>query len=169
MKKSILFLLLLSPFFACTKSTVEKYGCAEPPLAGVICIPNIFTPNGDGINDVLYVRTSPGLAQIDTMQFRVMDGAGSNLFVSTLPAIGWDGTYNNGKKKTGVYSWEIKATLSSGEEVEYSGTVTLLEDGISDFTVSNCAECRFDAQFNGNGGFNETLPSGEPGSLCGEE
>lgn len=159
--------MVLCSFLACTKSTVEKYGCADPALTGAICLPNVFTPNGDGINDVLYVRTSTGFAQIDTIQFRIMDGAGSNLFVSTLPDVGWDGTYNNGKKKSGVYSWEIKATLTSGEQVEYTGTVTCLKDGISDYTVSNCTECRFDNQFNGQGGFDANLPTGEEGELCG--
>ncbi len=165
MRNLCLLLIVIVLLAACTKSTIKKYGCDELPLSGSICIPNIFTPNDDGINDVLYVRQSPGLPQIDTMVFRILDGTGAILFYSSDPAVGWDGSYN-GKKKSGVYTIEIEATLVGGQIVEYSGTVTCMTKNPNEYVVDDCANCRFDNQFNGNGGFDSGLPTGEPNGVC---
>jgi gliding motility-associated-like protein len=150
---------------ACGKSTVKKHGCEDAPLTGALCLPNVFTPNSDGINDTLFVRHSSGYPVIDTMEFRVFDGTGSILFYSSDINQGWDGSFNN-KKKTGVYSVELTATLIGGTTIEYNGTITCLTDGVSDYVVENCTQCSFDNQFDGAGGFNNTLPTGESSGLC---
>jgi gliding motility-associated-like protein len=165
MKKIALLLIALLFFFACTKSTIKKYGCAEPPLTGNLCVPNIFSPNGDGINDVLYVRLSDGTPSIDTMDFKILDGTGAILFYSSKADSGWDGSYN-GKKKSGVYTYELKATLSNSQVIEYSGTVTCLAKSPNEYVVNDCANCRFDSQFDGHGNFDANLPSNEPKGVC---
>jgi gliding motility-associated-like protein len=165
MKKIGLIILVIVSIVACTKSTIKKYGCAKPPLIGNICLPNIFTPNGDGINDILYVRQSTGLPQIDTLEFKILDGTGAYLFYTSDPAVGWDGSYK-GKKKTGVYNCEIKATLTNGETVDFTGTVTCLTKTTEEFIISSCTECRFDSQFNGQGNFDADLPTYESASIC---
>lgn len=165
MKKMHCIVLLLLVFAGCTKSTIKKNGCAMAPLTGTLCLPNIFSPNGDGINDVLYLRQSPGLSQIDTLQFLIKDGAGSIIFATTDPAVGWDGAFN-GKIRAGVFQSEIKATMNSGEVIDFTGTVTCLTDYSKNYVVGNCTECRFDSQFNGHGDFDAALPTQEPGTIC---
>jgi gliding motility-associated-like protein len=165
MKKICTLILVIITLVACTKSTIKKNGCAKPPLTGNICLPNIFSPNGDGINDVLYVRQSPGFPQIDTLEFKILDGTGAYLFYSSDPAVGWDGTYN-GKKKSGVYSCEIEATLTNGETIEFTGTVTCLAKTADEYVINDCTECRFDSQFNGQGNFDVNLPTYESAGIC---
>ena len=165
MKRALIILLPLVLIIACTKSTIKKHGCSEPALSGTICLPNIFTPNGDGINDTLFIRESNGLPQVDSLIFKVLDATGSILFYGSDVKNGWDGTYN-GKKKAGVYSCEISAWMSNGQLIEFSGTVTCLPDNPNDYIISQCADCRFDSQFDGQGGFDPTLPTGEPSDIC---
>jgi gliding motility-associated-like protein len=165
MKKCFCILASLLVICGCTKSTIKKYGCSDPPLTGDICLPNIFTPNGDGVNDILLVRQSTGLPQIDTLTFMIKDASGTILFYSNDPAVGWDGSYN-GKKKAGVYTCEVNARLTNDETIEFTGTVTMLPDLLNDYRVNDCSECRFGSQFSGHGDFDTDLPTNEPSDIC---
>ena len=85
-------------------------------------IADIFSPNGDGANDILYVRSS----EAEKIEFLVFDRWGNLLFESDDVNIGWDGTYKGRKAEEGVYFYSIKMTLSSGEEVLEKGDITLI-------------------------------------------
>ena len=92
----------------------------------LIIVPNAFTPNGDGLNDVLYVRGS-GLTEINT--FRIFSRTGQNVFTSNTKSIGWDGSYNGVKLNTGVYVYYVEAICPiSGAVTRKQGNVMLINN-----------------------------------------
>ena len=88
-----------------------------------IFIADIFTPNGDGRNDVLAVRGN----NIIELDFNVYDRWGNLVFQTRQVDDGWDGTHLNGGKElnAGVYFYYIKATMIDGKEYEIKSDVTL--------------------------------------------
>jgi len=82
----------------------------------VLFIPNSFTPNGDGLNDVFKIQTF-GLTYFEMYIFNRW---GTQLFESHDPEVGWDGTHNEEFVQTGGYSYLIyfKGAKSKGKEVK---------------------------------------------------
>ena len=75
-------------------------------------IPNVFTPNGDNINDKLVAKTSGLVTKID---FKLYNRTGLQLFRTEDPRINWDGTYQGKIVSPGVYFyqcdvWETQIT-----------------------------------------------------------
>ena len=87
-----------------------------------LAIPNVFTPNGDGTNDVFSI-TSTGIKEIS---LQIFNRWGQKLYSFTGPKAGWDGIEENGKKAPdGTYFYFVKATGFDGKEIEKQGTVNL--------------------------------------------
>jgi len=86
-------------------------------------VPNAFTPNGDGLNDVF--RPIPS-GMRSTAYFRVFNRFGQLVFETSKWLAGWDGTFKGKKAETGTYVWTIKGFDVNGRDVEMSGTVILL-------------------------------------------
>ena len=72
---------------------------------GDMYIPNSFSPNGDGNNDVFL----PVGNNIGNFEMRIYDRWGELVFESKLASVGWDGNYLNQPAASGVYIREIKA------------------------------------------------------------
>ena len=88
-----------------------------------IFVPNAFTPNGDGHNDLL--KAIP--AGIGHLQyFAVYNRRGQQIFLSTNPDKGWDGTINGKPQSAGVYVWAALGTDYKGNTIRRSGTVLLV-------------------------------------------
>ena len=86
-------------------------------------VPNSFTPNGDGLNDIF--RAVPaGITSTD--YFRIYDRYGKLIFETNRFMRGWDGNYQGRKQPTGTYIWTIKGTDKFGKIIEKKGTVILL-------------------------------------------
>ena len=107
----------------CTKSDtvlVNTYGfiCED----SYIYIPNAFTPNNDGENDILYVRGQ----LIESMLFRVFDRWGEMVFESTDRNFGWDGTFRTKLLDPDVYDYYLQAVCIDGGEAIIKGNVTLI-------------------------------------------
>jgi len=85
-------------------------------------VPNAFTPNGDGRNDIVYVHST----NIRSLKFYVYDQWGELLYTSLNQANGWDGTYKGTKEPVGVYVYYLEATMNDGLLVNKKGTITLL-------------------------------------------
>lgn len=100
--------------------SIRRDICILPPTP--IFIPDIFSPNGDQINDELFVR-GEGITE---MLFRVFDRWGVQVYEGTDPQSGWDGTRNGKKSPSGVYVWYLNARLNDGTIEESSGNVTLI-------------------------------------------
>ncbi len=87
-------------------------------------VPNAFSPNGDGLNDIF--RPIPvGIAKTD--YFRVFNRYGELIFETNEWLKGWDGTYKARKQPIGVYVWIIKGVDRKGTPIEMKGTVTLIQ------------------------------------------
>jgi gliding motility-associated-like protein len=93
--------------------------CSE----SAVYVPNAFTPNDNGHNDVLYVRI---LGDVDLHYFHVYDRWGQLIFETNNQNEGWDGTYNNKPMMPGAYLYEWEAVCSGGEVFKKQGNVTLL-------------------------------------------
>lgn len=110
--------------------TVYNEGGCESSHATTVCVlastrvfvPDAFSPNGDGANDVLYVR-APGMGR---MLFRVFDRWGAVVFESRDTAHGWDGRTNKGAAPDGVYVYTLEAEMMDGERITMTGDVTLV-------------------------------------------
>lgn len=87
-----------------------------------IFVPNIFSPNGDGINDVLYVRGNG----IETLQFVIYDRWGQKVFESQDQDLGWDGSLNGKMFNTAAFAFVVKAQMVTGEFRTVTGNVTLI-------------------------------------------
>jgi gliding motility-associated-like protein len=73
-----------------------------------IFIPNVFSPNQDGINDIFYLQANPEITDINT--FRVFDRWGNMVFQSgTIPSQ-WDGKFDGTPMNPGVYIYRIEVS-----------------------------------------------------------
>ncbi len=91
----------------------------EPPF---IFLPNAFSPNADGTNDVLFLR---GL-YIERMELIIYDRWGKEVFKSTNPSIGWDGTFNGKQLAPDVYGYHLMVECIGGDQHIEKGNVTIL-------------------------------------------
>lgn len=87
-------------------------------------IPNAFTPNGDGLNDVF--RPIP-VGMVKTEWFRVFNRYGEQVFETTQWMKGWDGSFRGKTQAIGAYTWIIKGTDRNGKIIQMKGTVMLLQ------------------------------------------
>jgi gliding motility-associated-like protein len=87
-----------------------------------VVVPTVFSPNGDGQNDILYVR-GEGVVSIE---FIVFTRWGEKVFETTDMNIGWDGTHKGKVMDPAVFVYSLRATLINGDEVNTHGDVTLL-------------------------------------------
>ena len=85
-------------------------------------VPNAFTPDGDGMNDVLYVRSSVGYQ----MDFKIFDRWGELVFESHDVKHGWDGTFKGKKLEPGVFDYYLKFTCYNKEVFFKKGNITLI-------------------------------------------
>ena len=63
-------------------------------------IPNVFTPNGDNINDILKAKAYPFIEKID---MKIYSRAGNLVYQTDDPEINWNGKYNNNYVSPGIY------------------------------------------------------------------
>ncbi|MEO6133268.1 MAG: T9SS type B sorting domain-containing protein, partial [Saprospiraceae bacterium] len=94
-----------------------------------IYVPTVFSPNGDGINDVITVYGSAEVQSISSIRY--YDRWGGLLseirhFPPNDPAYGWDGTVNGKSANEGVYVWIAEVERKDGKTQVFSGNVTLL-------------------------------------------
>jgi gliding motility-associated-like protein len=100
------------------KITVLDFICEEP----YIYLPNAFTPNDDGQNDILYLRGN----LIDEMYLAIYNRWGELVFESTSPQIGWDGTYKGMKCDPAVFVYYLTVKCRGGQEYFKKGNITLI-------------------------------------------
>lgn len=117
-------------------TSTDVYGCTATDELTIyvdtdidynIYVPNAFSPNGDGINDVFNILGN-GIARVRILS--IYDRWGNIIFRSE-PAVaganGWDGTYNGRELNIGVYVWVAEVELLDGNVVLRSGNVTLVK------------------------------------------
>ncbi len=85
-------------------------------------MPDIFSPNGDGLNDVLYARAK----SVEKFTFLIYDRWGEKVFETTDTSMGWDGRYKNKPAELGVYVWYLQVSMTDGTTQNQKGDVTLV-------------------------------------------
>jgi gliding motility-associated-like protein len=89
---------------------------------GEMYVPNAFSPNNDGHNDILYVR---GLC-LQTMTFMVFNRWGEKIFETTDQKIGWNGAFKGVDMNTGVYVYRLEGKTYEGKGFSSKGNITLI-------------------------------------------
>ncbi len=85
-------------------------------------VPNAFTPDGDGLNDVFM----PKGRYIVSYKLGIFNRWGELVFTSNEFGGGWDGTVNGVQAPAAVYSYVVDATDSLGKSYQKKGNVTLI-------------------------------------------
>lgn len=108
----------------------NEYGCRSTDTCMVnidyresTMIPNAFSPNGDGNNDVFKVQN---LHFRKLLAFMVFDRWGKKVFETSNPDIGWDGTYKGKPVDAGVFNYYIKLGYADDMEETFKGDLTLI-------------------------------------------
>ncbi|MEY4110709.1 MAG: hypothetical protein RLZZ46_1064 [Bacteroidota bacterium] len=84
-------------------------------------LPTAFSPNGDGNNEIFYLR---GYG-VKSFLLQVFDRWGSRVFYSNDLKIGWDGTINGKPAQSGVYQWSLELNFGNESSIQEKGNVTL--------------------------------------------
>lgn len=85
-------------------------------------VPDAFSPNGDGENDVLYVR-GEGLARID---FKIYNRWGQVVFSTINKNVGWTGKFNGEEQPIEIYGYVLNVTFIDGSTKTLKGNISLL-------------------------------------------
>ncbi len=97
---------------------------AEVIQRPLVYVPNAFTPNGSGLNDVFMPST--GFVDIVDYYFAVFNRWGEKIYETNDLTGSWDGRYKNHKCEPDVYVWLVTFKTAAGQYIDQKGTVTLL-------------------------------------------
>ncbi|RFM26090.1 PKD domain-containing protein [Deminuibacter soli] len=113
--------LYASNQYGCTDSACQAISAVVTPLVDV---PNAFTPNGDGINDVVMLR-GYGIAKLN---FRIYNRWGEMVYQATDPKqnSGWNGRYKGTVQPQDVYTYVADVVFYDGSTYQKKGDITLL-------------------------------------------
>ena len=108
----------------------ERSGCSSESSAESITVlesfidfPNVFSPNGDGVND----EFRPAFQSVKKYNIVIYSRWGRNVYESSDLSVGWDGKVGNGDAAEGVYFYVCEAEgYIKGEHHRKKGSVTLL-------------------------------------------
>jgi gliding motility-associated-like protein len=110
---------------------VNSNGCLSPLSNTIITeincttkisLPDLFTPNGDGVNDVI----KPIIPSIKKFRcFKVFNRWGNLVFETIDSSKGWDGTFRGKNQPSETYLWLVEGVDSNGKEVKVTGMFTL--------------------------------------------
>ncbi len=106
-------------------------GCAATDTLVVLndcymSLPNVFSPNGDGVNDYFFPREllTKGLT---SFKMDIYNRWGQLVYSTTgIDGRGWDGKFNDVPQPEGVFIYMIDATFKDGQIEHHTGNVTLL-------------------------------------------
>lgn len=115
------------------ETITSSYGCDSTVNLTLdyyrIYAPNVFSPNGDGINDFFTISGGTDLVQIN--DFKIFDRWGNQVFAKqelflNNERAGWNGRIINQEAATGVYLYTANLVMNDGKERLFSGVITLL-------------------------------------------
>lgn len=88
-----------------------------------INVPTAFTPNNDGLNDI--IRPLLG-SQYTLKEFSIFNRWGQKIYSTSEAGEGWNGKLNEQLQDTGVYAWILKVTDEQNKTIIRKGTVVLI-------------------------------------------
>ncbi len=91
-------------------------------------IPNSFTPNADGVNDVFKPTATINKEDLSSYELFVYNRWGERVFYTDDLNVGWDGKYRGKVVRSGGYTYRLKAVLRfTGQELEEHGIVLVTD------------------------------------------
>lgn len=97
---------------------VDIVNCNRPN----IYVPNVFTPNNDGKNDMVFVKGE----WIESFEFEIFDRWGETVFFTDKLSEGWDGTFNGKLCDAAVYFYRLTVNCAGGKKFVEGGDITLI-------------------------------------------
>ena len=120
-----------SGIYTVTLSVNTDFGCSDEtsqtiriPTPYYFYVPNAFSPNGDGKNDI-FKPYGYGF-NAEKYEFMIFERTGRLVFRTNNYEQGWNGTDNGKKAPFGAYVYVIRTEDMDGEPKEYTGTVTVI-------------------------------------------
>ena len=175
---SLLFLLACNRSDGIVFSNPYKTCCETPAVidsvgAAKFYVPNVFTPAGDGINDLFNVFADGSVSHFSDV--RIIDRLGiviaERARVEAADLFLWDGTID-GDPYRGAFTYQFTAHDFMGSTKGVSGTACSVVCNAGDkreFPRDRVPQCNFGTQHNGQGGLDPDFPSFEDDdSLCTE-
>ena len=104
-------------------STFSYSNLANVTRQLTLTIPTAFTPNGDGLNDVLEIKGR----YLRDYTFVVVDRNGQEVFRGTQRNEAWDGTIQGHAPVLGAYVWRFQQKSEDGKPFIATGSVTILK------------------------------------------
>ncbi|MDZ4846966.1 MAG: gliding motility-associated C-terminal domain-containing protein [Chitinophagales bacterium] len=114
--------LIATNQFNCN-DTLERPNYITISQKPIIYVPNVFTPNGDGVNDVLHVQGSA----IKRYKLHVFNRWGEMIFASENITDSWDGTYHGKELQPAVFAYDLFVEFTNRTIHRQQGSVTLLK------------------------------------------
>ena len=127
---------LVSPYAVITRPItfvvvgIDERGCPNTDSVRInvdysdpIFIPSAFSPNGDGRNDIFRIGS---FSFQRLLEFKVFNRWGQEIFSTTDPNQGWDGTWKGSLQNPGVFQYIIRIAWPDGKIELYKGDVTLV-------------------------------------------
>ncbi len=111
-----------------TMITQDIFGCADTISLTILAedpgvfIPNVFSPNGDGINDLALTRFD----ELLTFDFWIFDRWGRLVYTTNLEGAYWDGNFRGKAAPEGVYFYVLKGLNAQNEPVTEKGNLHLV-------------------------------------------
>jgi len=102
--------------------STDEVTIAIEPVASIIFVPNIFSPNGDGLNEVLDVQGSG----YESVYFAVYDRWGEKVFETTSIDTDWDGTFRGKHLNSATFVYLLEVVYIDGEAYTEKGNVALV-------------------------------------------
>lgn len=116
---------LIGHFDVCLIVT-DKNGCSDTTcttemISLPVGVPNAFSPNGDGQNDLFAIYGGP----FKEVQINIFNSWGGLIYSTDKPS-GWDGRVSGIDQPSGVYIYTVYCVSEDGQEHQLSGDVTLI-------------------------------------------
>lgn len=119
------YTLTVSNEFGCSSSDNVTVFVDTTPVVpdqnGELYVPNIFSPNDDGQNDVFYVYGGP----FTEFDLAIFNRLGERAFSTVDQEVGWDGRFRGKAAPIGAYYYQLSLIDETGTEVKTSGNITL--------------------------------------------
>ncbi len=117
-------------WFEVAHVVINTFDCPDTSKANIrinpetlIFVPNAFTPNGDGKNEIFFA-TAVG---IKDFSLKIFNRWGEVMFETNDPSEGWNGMHPGGKEAVqGVYTWTVFAKGENDKLIEKRGKLSLL-------------------------------------------
>ncbi len=116
----------------------DSNGCVDTDVIQLIVrsstevfVPSGFSPNGDGVNDIVYIRASEGVESVTN--FRIFDRWGEVMFADAEffpndPDHGWDGRFRGEELNPGVFAYWCEVVYRDGSTEIFRGDITLVSN-----------------------------------------